>query len=125
KFPEALCQDSVAQLTLITWFPEADFATQNLILKKLASVNIYPASLEILSQQLGQLSEQQLETTLELLQENAQNLSEESLSHLTDLLDHPNPAYVQLAYQTLQLLSQQYHHLTNTLHNYETANAKP
>ncbi|MEM9829315.1 MAG: hypothetical protein AAF944_01680 [Bacteroidota bacterium] len=125
KFPEALGQDSVAQLVLTEQFPEADFTTQNLILEKLAPVPLHTSSLEVLSQPLEQLSEQQLKTVLDLLQKNAQNLSEESLLHLTDLLGHTNPAYARLAYQTVQSLSQQYHHLTNTLHNYETANAKP
>lgn len=124
KFPTALCQDSVGQTALVQRFATTDFRTQEVILEKIRAVPLYEPSLALLVEHLDKLSEQQVHQILNMVLANADRLSNKILDPMVALLDHPNPVYAKLVWQTLQSLSQQYTQLTTIVQNYENTFSK-
>ena len=105
KIPNQIYDDAHWQLALVGQFAAADYTAQNQLLQKLTSATLYSESLNLLTQQLDQLSEQQLQTMRPLLLNNRSSLSPEALDRITQLATHTNPVYARQGRQWLQQLS--------------------
>ena len=123
KIPDKIYADAQWQLALVRQFEQADYATQDLLLQQLTSVALRPESLDVLSQQLDKLSEQQLQAMRLLLVNNQASLSEKTIDRVVQLANHTNPIYAQQGYQTLQQLSPSNQQAKAALKTYKTTHA--
>lgn len=120
KIPSEIYGDLRWQLVLVQQFERADYKTQDALLQKLASVALRTESLDVLSPQLDQRSEQQLEQILMLLVANPASLSPKTIARLGELAQHSNPIYAKLGYQALQQLAIDNAQAKKALKTYET-----
>nr|WKN37240.1 hypothetical protein K4G66_00770 [Tunicatimonas sp. TK19036] len=120
KIPDTIYADPEWQLALVEQFPEADFTTQQLLLKRFQSLEMGSESLRVLSQQLDQLSEQQLQEALLLMINNQSALDDNTMNRIVQLVHHENPIYAEQAYEALQQLSVNNDQVKSALKHYET-----
>jgi hypothetical protein len=104
KIPSAIFEDASWQISLIKRYPHLNYKSQDKMLQRLQEVPVTGESMNLLSQQLDKLSENQLDKMLNLFIQNKTALSENTVDQIVALVYHDNAMYAEKGYETLQKL---------------------
>jgi hypothetical protein len=119
KIPFAIFEDENWQISLVNRYPHLNYKSQDKLLQRLKSVPVTGESMNLLSQQLDQLSEHQLDEMLALFIQNKTALSENTVDQIVALVYHDNAMYAEKGYETLQKLQLKSKKTEKAINNYE------
>ncbi len=104
KIPITIFENEVWQGKLVGRFENLNYKSQDKMLQKLQEVKVSGKSMDLLSGQLDELSQSQLDEMLSLFKKNKTSLSEIAVDHIVALVNHENPIYAEKGYETLKAL---------------------
>ncbi len=119
KIPAAIFEDEGWQVKLVGRFENLNYKSQDKMIQRLQEVTVSGESMDLLSEHLDNLSENQLDQMLHLFTKNKAALSENTLDKIITLVYHTNPIYAEKGYETLKALELKSKKAKKAINNYE------